>query len=478
MSLPERYVLVDVETTGANPVSDRITEIAVIRIEDGREVERWESLVNPETPIPAMIQRLIGITDEMVAGAPLFAELADGLRGLLEGAVFVAHNARFDYGFIRNAFTRVGQTFDAPVLCTVKLSRALYPQYHRHGLDALIERHGFSCDARHRAMGDTAVLAQFMQMITAAIPADALAKACERAMKLAARPANLPDGVLEGLPDAPGVYLFFGENELPLYIGKSVSLRARVIEHFGASNRNGKEATLARQVRRVEWQETAGELSALLLEAALVKARQPIHNHMLRSKEAVFGLQFLPGRQRPPIFKRVAIDGSDPAAWQDMHGMFRSRKEAEALLRELAANYRLCPRRLGLDSGGKGACMAHQLKRCAGACCGKESFAEHDARLLGALAAVRLRPWPWEGPVVVVERSAHLQAASHILLDQWCHLGSAEDEAGLEALLASAPQRRFDLDACRILQRWFALPANLEKCEVVPLQAARLRSPE
>lgn len=486
MSLPETYVLVDVETTGANPVTDRITEIAMIRVEAGDVVARFESLVNPQANIPMMIQRLIGITNEMVAGAPTFAELADQVRAFADGAVFVAHNARFDYGFICNAFTRIGQSFDAPVLCTVKLSRALYPDHHRHGLDALIERHGFVCDARHRAMGDTEVLWQFMQKVRGGFDDETVAQACERAMKLPARPAGLPEGVLEGLPDAAGVYLFFGENDLPLYIGKSISLRARVMEHFGASNRKGKEADLARQVRRVEWQETAGELTALLLEADLVKLRRPVHNRMLRANEDVFALQFIPGRKRPPLFKRMPIDGSDPAAWEDLYGMFRERKEADAVMRELAANYQLCPRRLGLEPGGKGACMAHQMKRCAGACAGKESFASHDERLLGALAAVRLKAWPWNGAVVVSERAAHSGQTAFHLIDRWCHLGSADTPAALDALIAAQPPRRFELDTCRILQRWLAVPANLAQVHplttmaalTLTVQTARLIKPE
>lgn len=478
MSLPETFVLVDVETTGANPVSDRITEIAMIRVEAGEIVARWESLVNPQANIPMMIQRLIGITNEMVAVAPTFAELADQVRAFAGGAVFVAHNARFDYGFICNAFSRIGQSFEAPVLCTVKLSRALYPDHHRHGLDALIERHGFSCDARHRAMGDTEVLWQFMQKVRGSFGGEVLAQACERAMKLPARPAGLPLGVLEGLPDAAGVYLFFGENDLPLYIGKSVSLRARVMEHFGAGTRKGKEADLARRVRRVEWQETAGELTALLLEADLVKLRQPVHNRMQRANEAVFALQFIPKRKRPPLFRRVPIDGTDPATWEDLYGLFRERKEADAVMREMAANYQLCPRRLGLEPGGKGACMAYQMKRCAGACAGKESFASHDERLLGALAAVRLKAWPWDGAVVVSEHAAHAGLSAFHLLDRWCHLGSADTTAALDALIDSGPARCFDLDTCRILQRWLAVPANLQQVHLLPFQTARLIKPE
>jgi DNA polymerase-3 subunit epsilon len=461
VSLPESLVLIDVETTGANPVHDRVTEIAVLRVERGEVVDRWQSLVNPQRSIPPLIQRLIGITDDMVAGAPSFAELADGLRARLEGAVFVAHNARFDYGFIRNEFARLEQGFDAPVLCTVKLSRALYPEHHRHGLDALIARHAFNCDARHRAMGDAEVLWQFARLVTDAFPEEVLARACERAMKLPARPAGLPDGVLEGLPDATGVYYFYGDNDLPLYIGKSVSLRARVMEHFAAGGSSGKDAALARKVRRVEWEETAGELEAMLRESMLVKLRQPLHNRQLREDGEVFGLRLVPGRKRAPILERVPLGGTDPASWEGLHGTFRSRKESDNLLRALALHYRLCPRRLGLEPGSGGACLAHQIKRCAGVCAGKESFAGHDQRLLGALASVTLRAWPWDGPVVVAERAEHSGREAFHLLDRWCHLGSADS---MEALQAMAPQavRRFDLDIYRILVRWFAADANRE----------------
>ena len=468
MSLPDSLILVDVETTGANPVSDRVTEIAVMRIERGELVERWESLVNPGRPIPPLIQRLIGISDEMVAAAPTFAELADALRARLEGAVFVAHSARFDYGFIRNEFSRLGQQFDAPVLCTVKLSRALYPEHHKHGLDALIARHGFHCAARHRAMGDTDVLWQFARRVRDEFPADVLARACERAMKAAARPPGLPEGVLEGLPDAPGVYSFFADNGQLLFIGRAASLRARVTEHFSAGG-NRKDAALARQVRRVECEETAGELAASLLESTLLRARRPPHNRVAPGPEEVFGLRPVPNRRRPPILERVPLTGTDPVAWHDVHGAFRHRKEADNVLRELAQHYRLCPQRLGIEPGSNCACSAHLAKQCAGVCAGRESVAAHDARLLGALGAVKLRAWPWPGPVVIEERCAHSGREAFHLVDHWCHLGSAGGGAELDALAANPPARRFDLDVYRILVRWLASDANVEA--VRPLAA-------
>lgn len=160
--------IVDVETTGAHPAWDRVTEIAVVEVADGEVRSEWSTLVNPGTRIPPAIQALTGITDDMVAGAPAFEDLAPGLYERLEGRVFVAHNARFDYGFLRHAFERAGFDFHARTLCTVKLSRRLYPQFARHNLDSLIGRHklkfGGRGAARHRALGDALAVWQFLRV--------------------------------------------------------------------------------------------------------------------------------------------------------------------------------------------------------------------------------------------------------------------------------------------------------------------------
>jgi len=469
--LPPRLAFIDVETTGAHPVRDRVTEIAILRVERGEVVARWESLVNPGVSIPRMIQDLIGITDDMVAEAPSFADIADTVGALLDGCVFVAHNARFDYGFVKNAFERIGRAFNAPVLCTVKLSRALYPEHHRHGLDALIERHGLQCEARHRAMGDTEVLWQFARLAAARFDVEVLARAAERAMKAPARPPGLAEGTLEAVPDAPGVYLLLAEpeppssgRERPLYVGRGTSLRGRVREHFAEGRVKGRDAELATRVRRVDWLETAGELGALLLEAELVRSLKPPYNRPPEAAEDAFALRLVAGRKRAPIYERVPIAGTDPQAWEGLYGVFRNPREADNLLRELALLYRLCPRRLGLEPGTSGACSAHLAKRCAGVCARRETPAEHDARLEGALTAARLKPWLWPGEVVVVEHHPASGRQAFHLLDRWCHLGYVESREALPELRARA-ERRFDVDVWRLLSRWLGVPANAARVE-------------
>ena len=140
-SLPS-FVMLDLETTGTTPLHDRITEIALIRFEDGVETDRWETLVNPEVSIPPFISRLTGITNEMVSDAPRFEDIAGKLYGYIEGAVLAAHNVRFDHGFLKSEFKRLGAVLRQKVMCTVKLSRKLYPQHRSHGLDAIMRRHG------------------------------------------------------------------------------------------------------------------------------------------------------------------------------------------------------------------------------------------------------------------------------------------------------------------------------------------------
>ena len=270
------YVMLDLETTGGNAVHDRITEIAAVRVEDGVEVERWSTLVNPGVRIPPFIQNLTGITDAMVEDAPSFEAVAGKLLAMLDGAVFVAHNVRFDHGFVVNELQRLDKRLKAKTLCTVRLSRKLYPQHKSHGLDAIMQRHGLHTIARHRAMGDVDMVLAWLNQARDELGADAVRREAEALLQGSASVPPLLETSIYDIPDTPGVYLFFGEGPLPLYIGKSVNLRARVMSHFQAATKVAREMRILTEIRRVEWRETAGELGALLLESRLVKDMQPV----------------------------------------------------------------------------------------------------------------------------------------------------------------------------------------------------------
>ncbi|MBM3390831.1 MAG: DNA polymerase III subunit epsilon [Betaproteobacteria bacterium] len=451
--LDSPLVFVDLETTGANPAFDRVIEVGIVKVSGGQLEYEWSTLVDPGEPIPPVIQGFTGISDAMVRGAPSFAAIADEVFARIEGSVFVAHNARFDYGFLKNEFGRLDLAFQPRVLCTVKLSRALYPEHHRHGLDALIARHGLACDARHRALGDARVLWDFVQLVQAEKPAEAIQAALKKATKSPSLPSGLEATAVDAVPEAPGVYLFLGENELPLYIGKAVNLRSRVQSHFAADHGSGRAMRIAQEVKRIEWIETAGELGALLLEARLIKARQPIHNRRLRKNEELCAFRLIEGGD--VVLERVPPAGVPAGELGELYGQFKSKREAHNTLRELAAEHGLCLRRLGLEQG-KGPCFNHQIKRCKGWCAGKESAEKHDLRLKAALAVLKLRAWPFPGRIAIREHGERDEAGGRCewhLFEQWCHLGTAKSEAELHEAAQARTDAAFDLDTYRILRR-------------------------
>lgn len=180
MTSIEKLHFVDLETTGANQINDRITEIGIITTNIDGSVDRWSSFVNPGMPIPAFIQQLTGIDDDMVAHAPPFAALANELRLRLSDGLFIAHNARFDYGFLHQAFLRNDHAMQTDMLCTVKLSRALFPEEKKHNLDTLIARHALVPQARHRALADADLLWQLWHKLGTAFPSGVFAQAVDR----------------------------------------------------------------------------------------------------------------------------------------------------------------------------------------------------------------------------------------------------------------------------------------------------------
>jgi DNA polymerase-3 subunit epsilon len=443
---PDPAAFVDLETTGMTAGGDRVTEVGIVRIDGGRATE-WSSLVNPECSIPPAIQALTGITHAMVANAPTFAGIASEVATRIAGCVFVAHNARFDYGFLKHEFGRLGQAFTAKVLCTVKLSRRLFADAARHNLDSLIERHRLSSDDRHRALGDARILWAFIQALYRDRPADEIDAAVGRILRAPSLPPNLPTGALDAIPESPGIYRFYGLNPMPLYVGKSINLRERVASHFSSDYRSANDLRLSSELVRIEFEETAGELGALLRESQLVKSLFPAYNQRLRRRTDLIVLGVM-AEPSPPDYLRA--DVIEPRDLHGLYGPFNSRRAARETLRDLAAEAALCWRLLGLERRA-GPCFARQIKKCAGACVGAETLAAHHQRFRQALAPYALRQWPYDGIVSVQETSLTGERTDVHLFRDWCWLGTADDPSSLHALLDAPPRAAFDLDIYRIL---------------------------
>jgi DNA polymerase-3 subunit epsilon len=449
----DRLAFVDLETTGANPMQDRVTEVGLVTVTDG-VVATWNTLVNPGCRIPAFIQRLTGISDAMVADAPSFAALADVIQERLHGYTFIAHNARFDYGFLKNEFKRLGRRFQADVICTVKLSRRLYPEHHKHNLDSLIERHALCISGdRHRALTDAEAIWQFWRQVSLAHTPEAFLAAVKSQLQRPSLPPQLAAGSLDDLPETPGVYLFYGEGDGLLYIGKSVNLRQRVLAHFNADTREFRELRLGQQTRRIEWIETVGELGALLLESRLIKERQPVHNRKLRrnSEQCTWQLaEQEAGDFRPRL---VVGDELDLGDGKECFGLFASKREATLALRKIAEAHQLCLSLLGLENTGASgrACLGYQLRKCKGACIGKEPPGMHSARLMSALAKLKLKAWPYPGAIGIVETDPVTGRQDIHVVRGWRHLGTAHCDADLAEIREGARHAAFDRDTYLLL---------------------------
>jgi len=461
---------VDLETTGGNAHYNRVIEVGIVVLRGVEVVEEWSSLVNPGTRIPGNIERFTGITNDMVVDAPPFAALRDDILSRLSDRLFVAHNARFDYGFLRSEFRRLDVRFRSPVLCTVKLSRRVDPGVRGHGLDAVMERYALACNARHRALGDARVLADFLARLRAERDPGELDSIVTELTRDAQLPPQLDPQIAEDLPEGPGVYRFLGEDGALLYVGKSNNLRTRVLSHFASDHRSSKELRLSRQVRHVDWIETAGEFGALIREARLVKELAPLHNRRLRQSSEAWVIRLRQSgdelradivtldsaEESPPASRQTAtVSGGAAQPLAELHGPFRSESDARRALDELVRANGLCPRSLGLERG-EGSCFGFQVGRCRGACCGKEPAALHAARTRMALMRHKLRGWPFRGRIAVTERDWRGLVEMHVF-DRWRYLGTVSRDEPPEGLPAAASMG-FDLDSYRILCRYLDRP--------------------
>ena len=438
------FAFVDLETTGATATCDRITEIAIISF-DGKESRSWSQLINPQARIPLFIEQLTGISNDMVSEQPLFADIADEVLERLQGHVFVAHNARFDYGFLKNEFKRVGIPFRATVLCTVKLSRKLFPEHVKHNLDSVIARHDIQVSARHRALADADAIFQFWQTVNQSVASDQLYAAVKELTSRPSLPIHIDADIVDELPKSHGVYLFYGENRLPLYVGKSNNLRQRVLSHFSSDHAIAKEMRISQQVQHIEWIECAGEIDALITEARLIKELQPTLNRQLRRSSTFCSWQLntdTQGLLQPQLVYARDLDVGQQAK---LYGLFKSATSAREHLLLAVKEKQLCSVSLGLEKGIPGKpCFARQLKQCKGACTGDETAQQHNVRLIEALINIKLKAWPFTGPALLPEGKIQ-----HVI-DAWCYLGRASSEQEIWELLDNG-KPGFDRDTYRIL---------------------------
>ncbi len=374
------YAIIDIETTGGSPKFEKITEIAIIIHDGSKIIDQFTTLINPEKSIPYHITSLTGISNEMVADAPRFYEVARKVVEMTEGCVFVAHNANFDYRFIKEEFARLGYDYKRNTLCTVKLSRKIIPGKRSYSLGNLCDELGITINGRHRAMGDAHATSLLFDILLSVEGNAKNSLFQPQSISLQSLHPMFDTSCIAKLPGQTGVYYFFNEKGDIIYIGKSNDIQTRVISHF-SNNTTQKAINMKSQVVSIDYEVTGSELVALLLESEEIKRHKPRFNTAQRRTPTHCGIyQYTDenGYMRLTI-ENNAVSVSDPIT------SFNSNTEAKEFITFLVQRYHLCQKLCGLYKSN-GACFQHQLGECSGACCGDESPEAYNAKVKKALS--------------------------------------------------------------------------------------------
>lgn len=338
------YAIVDIETTGGHASSHDITEIAILVHDGNRVVEEFHSLVNPGREIPLYITALTGINSDMVRDAPYFDELAPEIASILERHIFVAHNVNFDYSFVKHHLKLAGHSLDTRKLCTVRLSRKVFPGLPSYSLGNLCRQLDIRIEQRHRAGGDaraTAVLFDKLLQHGAITHIDQMLKkhSAERWL-----PLQLDQSDIDRLPEGPGIYYFHDVKGKVIYVGKAINISKRVRNHFTHNEPDRKRQNFLRHVASVSFTACVNELEALVMESAEIRRLWPRYNLSQKQPAKKFGLYLFEDNRG---YMRLAIDHRKknlPAVYR-----FNLLHEGLVMLQKLVDAFELHPKLCYLD---------------------------------------------------------------------------------------------------------------------------------
>ncbi len=369
------YTIIDVETTGK---TNRITEIAIFKYQDGVVIDEFTSLINPQTPIPLNIATLTGIDDDMVADAPLFEEVAQKIINITENTVFVAHNVNFDYNVIQKEFKRIDLEFHRKKLCTVRLSRKLIPGHKSYSLGKLCKALEIDLVDRHRARGDAEATVKLFKLLHNKPNVDGVLLDFLKAnSKEATLPPHLPKKVFESIPTQAGIYYFKNKKNEIIYIGKAKNLKQRVISHF--YDKKQKELDLCRETADIDFELSGDELIALLMEDDAIKKHYPKYNQA--SKRFLNQYAIFTYTDRKGII-HFAVQKLKLAPKPLM--VFHNLRAAYLFLEKICHQYKLCPKYCHLQENCN-ECNHYKIKTCGGICRDQESIVVYNIRVKQAV---------------------------------------------------------------------------------------------
>ncbi|RZL56088.1 MAG: DNA polymerase III subunit epsilon [Pedobacter sp.] len=381
------YAIVDIETTGGHASANGITEVA-INIHDGNQiVERYTTLINPKRDIPVYITALTGIDDEMLKDAPIFEDVALQIYQLLHNKIFVAHNVNFDYSFLKHHLANAGYDLQCRKLCTVRLSRKVFPGKVSYSLGKLCNALQIPINNRHRASGDADATSILFNLLLEHDSEGIIAEMLKKTSKEQVLPPNLDKAAIMKLPNQPGVYYFKDNKGKIVYVGKAKDLKKRVTSHFTGNQPNRQRQDFLRTIHHVDYVTCGTELMALILEANEIKRLWPENNRAMKRYEHKYDLYIFEDQNG---YMRLAIDKhkKNNKAFQSFNNLL----EGYNYLNMLVEKYQLCAKLCYLQKTAS-KCIAHENGQCFGACSGIETVAVYNKRLNAALDDIqRLQP--------------------------------------------------------------------------------------
>jgi len=444
------YAILDIETTGGSPKTERITEIAIYFHDGEKVVDEWSSLINPEKSIPYFITGLTGITNEMVANAPRFYEVAKEIVERTENHTIVGHNVKFDYSFIKSEFKNLGFEFDRQTLCTVKLSRKILPGHKSYSLGKLCKEVGIEIHDRHRAAGDALATVKLFEMLQDQQEggfADELLREPSGRYKNLNEHLTVED--IQKLPEECGTYYFFDDSQQLLYIGKSKDIRHRILSHLG--NTTTKRAVeLKQRIHSISYELTGSELIALLKESKEIKEQKPRYNRAQKRTSSYWGLY--PGKDEYGYItfalKKISDTPHDPVT------SFNNKKEAREALTKMVGKNWLCQKLSGLYQTD-GACFHHSIRQCNGACIQGEAVLAYNKRAEALLDSLQLD----RGNLLIIDRGREPDERSLVRIEKGIYMGFGylsvnNAYLGIEEMLECIQPALDNRDIRQILRNW------------------------
>lgn len=452
-----KFAITDIETTGNGIKGNRITEICVIVVQNGKVIDEYSSLVNPSQAIPLYIESLTGINDEMVCNAPQFSEIADEVEKITKDCVFVAHNVNFDYNIVRAEFASLDKDFKRKRLCTVRLTKKLIPGLFSYSLGNICTSINIPHLDRHRAKGDCdATVTLFQRCLSLDPEFEVINNLLNQKTAASYLPPNFKSSDFEKMPTSTGVYFFKDKDGRPIYIGKAKNIKSRIKSHF--QERSNRKYKLMQETYSIDYELTGNELLALLRESELILKFFPKYN---KAQKKVSRPYTLTSYHNQKGIEQFALHKNKiaPVSWMK----FYTREEAIKFMEFLCLEFKLCPKYCGLQAGVE-ICDHYKITNCSGVCTNEISIDEYNARVEKAVEYIS----KYDESCLLLEKGRTNEEKSFIYLNKgkyagYGYIGASDDFNHPDEFKNFLTPSKTSSYADRIVSRYINTKKNLSK---------------